>query len=90
MWINCSHPQVKALTPEVVNSESGMYLHRFEWLTDEVIGKLPETFNYLEGWHTKADVLDPIGVHMTRGGPWFPEWQHVEYATEWYKVMQSL
>ena len=32
MWINCSHPQVKALTPEVVNSESGMYLHRFEWL----------------------------------------------------------
>ena len=90
MWINCAHPQVKALTPEVVNSESGMYLHRFEWLTDDVIGKLPETFNYLEGWHTKADVPDPIGVHMTRGGPWFPEWQHVEYAKEWYKVMQSL
>ena len=80
---NCEHPQVKALTPKVVNEQTGMYLHRFQWLTDDLIGALPIAFNYLEGWHTKQDCPNPIGVHFTRGGPWFNEWQNVEYAAEW-------
>lgn len=83
MFINCSHPNVKALTPDVVNRQSGMYLHRFEWLTDDLIGNLPIAYNYLEGWHTKADCPNPIAVHMTRGGPWFSNYQDVEYADEW-------
>ena len=70
---NCEHPQVKMLTPEVVNTQTGMYLHRFQWLTDDLIGELPIAFNYLEGWHTKDDCPDPIAVHFTRGGPWFNE-----------------
>ena len=80
---NCEHPQVKMLTPEVVNTQTGMYLHRFQWLTDDLIGELPIAFNYLEGWHTKDDCPNPIAVHFTRGGPWFNEWQNVEYAAEW-------
>ena len=87
---NCDHPQVKALTPDVVNSETGMYLHRFQWLTDNNIGALPVAFNYLEGWHTKDDCPNPIAVHFTRGGPWFNEWQNVEYAAEWNAAAAEL
>ena len=90
MLLNCEHPQVKALTPEVVNTQTGMYLHQFKWLTDDVIGALPIAFNYLEGWYTKDDCPNPIAVHFTRGGPWFNEWQNVEYAAEWNTVANSL
>lgn len=87
---NCEHPQVKMLTPEVVNTQTGMYLHRFQWLTDDLIGELPIAFNYLEGWHTKDDCPNPIAVHFTRGGPWFNEWKNVEYAAEWNTVANSV
>ena len=90
MFINCSHPSVKALTPKVVNEQTGMYLHRFEWLTDDLIGELPVAYNYLEGWHTKDDCPNPIGVHFTRGGPWFNEWQNVEYAAEWNSAASKI
>ena len=86
MLINCEHEQVRALTPQVVNQQSGLHLHRFNWLTDEAIGALPVTWNYLEGWHSAEDCADPIAVHFTRGGPWFAEWQGVEYAAEWQRV----
>jgi lipopolysaccharide biosynthesis glycosyltransferase len=90
MFINCGHEQVQALTPDVVNSESGLYLHRFNWLTDDVIGSLPVTWNYLEGWHTAADCEDPTAVHFTRGGPWFEEYQNVEYGSAWRECASAL
>ena len=34
MLFNCDHPSVRALTPEVVNRESGAYLHRLQWVAD--------------------------------------------------------
>ena len=83
MFINCEHPETQRLTLEVVNSETGMYLHQFKWASDENIGELPIKYNYLEGWHTKDDEPDPVCVHMTRGGPWFTAYQDVEYADEW-------
>lgn len=90
MFINCAHPQVKTLTPSVVNAQTGMYLHRFEWLEDEVIGSLPNAWNYLEGWHTKDDCPNPLAVHFTRGGPWFVDYKNVEYANEWNRVAASI
>jgi lipopolysaccharide biosynthesis glycosyltransferase len=83
MWFNCEHPMTQGLTPDIVNTETGMYLHRFMWAADRVIGELPTTFNYLEGWHTRAQVPDPTCVHFTEGGPWFDTYQNVEYAHEW-------
>lgn len=90
MLINCEHEQVKRLTPEIVNIATPSYLHRFEWLTDDVIGHLPIAYNYLEGWYTKNDCPNPIAVHMTRGGPWFDDWTHVEYGKEWMAVASTL
>lgn len=89
LW-NCSHPQTKRLTAEVVNRSTGLYLHRFGFLDDDVIGELPIAYNYLEGWHTKADCPNPVAVHFTRGGPWFKDWGHVEYAEEWLAVAREM
>jgi len=86
MFMNCSHAEVKALTLEVVNRESGMFLHRFQWLKDESIGSLPIAWNYLEGWYTRDHCPNPIAVHFTRGGPWFKDWVDVEYGKEWLEA----
>ena len=80
---NCGHLANRALTPEVVNREGGAFLHRFQWLDDALIGAVPETWNWLEGWNRKPAQGRPEVVHYTRGGPWFPNWQNVDYATEW-------
>lgn len=89
LW-NCSHPQTKRLTAEVANRSTGLYLHRFGFLDDDVIGELPIAYNYLEGWHTKADCPNPVAVHFTRGGPWFKDWGNVEYAEEWLAIAKEM
>ena len=81
---NCGHPANAALTPAVANSESGAFLHRFQWLEDTLIGAVPETWNWLEGW-SKKPASHPNVVHLTRGGPWFDDWKDVEYADLWRK-----
>lgn len=90
MWINCEHEQVQALTPEVVNRATGLYLHRFQWLTDNVIGELPIKYNYLEGWNTREQCADPLAVHFTRGGPWFKDYKDVEYSNEWNRYASTV
>lgn len=87
---NCGHPSNAALTPETVNRETGSFLHRFSWLKDEEIGAVPETWNWLEGWCAKPASGPPNAIHYTRGGPWFPEWQHVDYADLWLREAAAL
>lgn len=79
---NCGHPANAMLTPAAANSESGAFLHRFQWLEDGLIGAVPETWNWLEGWSEKPE-SHPNVVHLTRGGPWFDDWKDVEYADLW-------
>lgn len=87
---NCGHPANAALTPDVVNRETGSFLHRFSWLKDEEIGAIPETWNWLEGWSTKPAGSHPNVVHYTRGGPWFDEWRNVDYGDLWLKEAATL
>ena len=84
MLMNCGHPANAALTPEIVNTETGAFLHRFQWLDDALIGSVHHTWNWLEGWYDKpSDSQPPAAVHYTRGGPWFKEWQDVDYGDLW-------
>ena len=83
MIVNCSHPSTKSLTIETVNKESGAYLHQFKWCKDDEIGSLDERWNWLEGWTSNHNNSKPFAIHYTRGGPWFSEWQDVEFAEEW-------
>ena len=80
---NCSHPSNKKLTVNLVNSEKGSFLHQFKWLKDNEIGFLDERWNWLEGWTSQHNKKNPYAIHYTRGGPWFNEWQDVEFAKEW-------
>ena len=82
---NCAHPSNKELSVDLVNKETGSYLHQFKWLKDEEIGTLDERWNWLEGWTSANNNNSPYAVHYTRGGPWFEEWKDVEYADEWLK-----
>ena len=82
---NCSHPSNLKLDVNLVNSETGSFLHQFKWLQDSEIGSLDERWNWLEGWTSKHNDQKPYAVHYTRGGPWFSEWQDVEFADEWIK-----
>lgn len=83
MVLNCNHPDVKALTPRIVNTESPAFLHRFEWIGDDrAIGALNLDWNFLEGEYPRPDDT-PRVIHYTNGGPWFEEWRDVEYADLW-------
>jgi hypothetical protein len=83
MLFNCEHPSVRQLTPDVVNRESGAFLHRMQWAKDDEIGELPVEWNWLEGWNEKPKQGTPKAVHFTRGGPWFEQWQNVDYGDLW-------
>ena len=85
MVFNCAHQDVKSLTPAVVNAASPKYLHRFEWVKDDNhIGELPLSWNFLEGEYEVPSNL-PNAIHYTNGGPWFEDWQEVDFAEEWRK-----
>lgn len=83
MLFNCDHPDVRALTPAVVNSASPAFLHRFEWIRDaQSIGALDLDWNYLVGEYPRAEHT-PRVLHYTVGGPWFDAWRDCDYADLW-------
>ena len=86
---NCGHASNKKLTVDLVNKETGSFLHQFKWLEDNEIGSLDERWNWLEGWTSNHNSNSPYAVHYTRGGPWFDEWQDVEFAKEWIDARDS-
>ena len=71
-----------ALTPAYVNAATGLELHRFQWVKEELIGELPKEWNWLvtEYEYNPAAKL----VHYTLGGPWFDAYRGCEYADEWF------
>lgn len=87
---HCGHAATRRLTPDVVNRETGAYLHRFQWLADAQIGAVPETWNWLEGWSARPASGAPNVVHYTRGGPWFDNWRDVDYGDLWLAEARRL
>ena len=86
MLMNCA--RCKALTPEYVNTATGLELHQFKWLEgEELIGELPSRWNHLAGYD--APRADAAVVHYTIGGPWFAEYRDCEYAREWFSEREA-
>jgi hypothetical protein len=70
------------LTPDYVNSASGLELHQFKWLGDDgQIGSLPARWNHLVGYD--APRRDAALVHYTLGGPYFEQYRNCEYSEAW-------
>lgn len=87
LW-NCEHEANKVLTPLVVLAQSGAYLHRFQWLKDELVGDLPFEWNWLvtEYKYNEAAKL----VHFTLGTPCFDGYSDCDYAQEWYETLRQM
>lgn len=78
----------RALTPEYVNSATGLDLHRFAWCPDAMIGDLPKAWNHLVGEYPPS--ADAQLLHYTRGGPWFRETEACDHAAEWFAEYADL
>ena len=79
-----------ALTPEVVSTETGLFLHQFKWLgNDDLIGSLPLSWNYLVGEHQPA-MRTPVLIHYTLGGPYFEKYRDCEFADLWRAELARL
>ena len=73
-----------ALTPDYVNTATGLELHRFKWLDgDERIGALPQGWNHLADYSDTARE-DVRLIHYTEGGPYFDDYRDCEYAEQWF------
>jgi len=73
----------KALTPEYVNTASGLELHRFHWLgSDDKIGSLPLTWNHLVGEYPSKP--DAEILHFTLGTPCFLDYAACDEADRWW------
>lgn len=68
LW-NCGHEANQPMRPEMVNRETGSFLHQFQWLPDSLIGALPLEWNWLVGWNTLDQCPHPQVVHYTTGIP---------------------
>lgn len=84
---NGTHPAVRALTPDVVNTADPAYLHRLSWLNDTEIGALDKGWNYLEGWYA-SEYEKLKAVHYTLGGPWFDHKRDCDFADLWLDELE--
>jgi hypothetical protein len=74
-----------ALTPEVVNQAQPVTLHQFGWVREAEIGSVPLEWNWLVGEY--ASNAQAKILHYTLGGPWFRDYQHCDYANEWFDAL---
>lgn len=78
-----NNAKCRALTPEYVNTATGLQLHQFKWLGDDsLIGELPRRWNHLVGYD-EYDLAAAV-VHFTTGGPYFHEYRACDFAEEWF------
>jgi len=82
MLFNCGAWRNKDLTPEYIMKATGKELHRFEWLTDKLIGELPRHWNWLADEYEYNEAAKI--VHYTLGTPCFKDYQTKAYADEWF------
>ena len=83
LW-NCEHPSNNQITPNLINTQTGQFLHRFSWLKDEEIGSIPLEWNWLVGWYKEPKDGKPKALHFTEGGPWFDNYKNCEYSEYYY------
>jgi len=84
-----NNARCRALSPEFVNTATGLQLHQFKWLDgDENIGELPSAWNHLVNEYNYRG--DAKLVHFTDGGPYFDEYRNDDYAEEWFATRERV
>ena len=77
-----NNARCRGLTPEYVNTASGLELHQFKWLdSDSLIGELPRRWNHLVGYDERRPACGDRPLHA-----WWTllrRLRECEYADEW-------
>lgn len=88
MLINCQHPLNRILTPKMIESHTGDYLHQFSWLDDSDISELPIEWNWLSDEYGVNDHAKLI--HYTLGSPCFDQYKNTPMANLWFEELNQL
>jgi lipopolysaccharide biosynthesis glycosyltransferase len=81
----------RALTPEYVNTRTGLELHRFRWLeSEDLIGEIPHKWNHLVDYDPEVPESELGIIHFTEGGPYFENYRHCGYADLWRREYRAL
>jgi lipopolysaccharide biosynthesis glycosyltransferase len=83
MLMNCA--KLTLWSKQVVETQTGAYLHRFQDIPDEQIGDLPPAWNVLD----TMDVSTRL-IHYTNGGPWFEAYQDHPHAGVWQQAREEM
>ncbi len=84
-----NNAKCKALTPDYVNTATGLELHQFKWLeNDNLIGEIPHTWNHLVDYDEANNNVS--NAHFTLGGPYFNEFENCEYSKEWFAEKEKM
>jgi hypothetical protein len=85
LW-NCAHESNRLLTPKFITEKPGSFLHRFSWLSDNLIGDLPLEWNWLaiEYPENKSAKL----IHYTLGTPCFIDYKDESMSDIWNECYQ--
>jgi lipopolysaccharide biosynthesis glycosyltransferase len=97
LW-NVGHPANARLTLEMVNELPGRDLHRFCWLEDDEIGRLPSKWNWIPG--VDQDILSrghqdnqPKLLHYSLGSPFMAGYECGPWSEPWHReraIMESM
>ncbi|HEX9568616.1 MAG TPA: hypothetical protein VF987_02975 [Rhodospirillales bacterium] len=86
-----NNAKCRTLTPEYVNTATGLQLHRFQWLqSDDLIGDIPHRWNLLVGYDKRRPLKDVSNLHYTIGGPYFREYRNTDYAKQWFDERERM
>ena len=86
MLFNCSHPSIKNLNINNINTKSPQWLHRMEWCKEEEIGEIDKKYNYLVGYYNDNKYK---ALHYTDGGPWYLNFKNCEFSNEWLNYLNE-
>lgn len=86
-----NNAKCKALTPDYVNTATGLELHQFKWLGDDsLIGELPRRWNHLVDYDPTVPSEDVSLLHYTEGGPYFEDYKDCSYADLWFEERDKM
>ena len=76
MIMDCA--KLRLWTKQVVETQTGAYLHRFQDIPDDQIDEIPPAWNMLDMMDKSTKL-----IHYTNGGPWFPQYEDHPHAGIW-------
>lgn len=80
----------RELTPDTVSLAHGLWLHRFEWTSDDKIGEIPKKWNYLVGEENQCAFDEARLLHFTNGTPCFKEYENCEGGDLWRQEREEM